>query len=62
MNRYGLMAREHWARWLPARYAAIENPDRFFTDLGNQVAGRIDQLALRLAVWARPGIRRRRSC
>jgi len=44
MNRYGLMAREHWARWLPARYAAIENPDRFFTDLGNQVAGRIDQL------------------
>ncbi len=55
MNRYGLMARDHWAQWLPARYAAIENPDRFFTDLGSQVAGRIDRLALRLAGDDQPG-------
>ena len=26
MNRYGLMAQQHWARWLPARYAEIADP------------------------------------
>jgi hypothetical protein len=55
MNRYGLMAQEHWVRWLPARYAAIEDPDSFFSDLGTQVATRIDQLALQLAGDDQPG-------
>jgi hypothetical protein len=49
MNRYGQMARKHWARWLPARYAAIKDPTSFFSDLGNQAEQRIDQLADRLA-------------
>ena len=34
MNRYGVMARAHWARWLPQRYAAISDPDSFFSTLG----------------------------
>ena len=55
MNRYGLMARNHWARWLPSRFAGIEDPDSFFSDLGKQVAERIDQLALRLAGDDQPG-------
>jgi hypothetical protein len=55
MNRYGLMAQQHWARWLPTRYATIENPDSYFSDLGKQVADRIDQLALRLAGDDQPG-------
>jgi hypothetical protein len=55
MNRYGLMARQHWARWLPGRYAAIEDPGSFFTDLGRLVAERVDQLALRLAGDDQPG-------
>jgi hypothetical protein len=55
MNRYGLMAQQHWVRWLPTRYAAIEDPDSFFSDLGSQVAERIDQLALRLAGDDQPG-------
>ena len=49
MNRYGLMAQQHWARWLPARYAAIEDPDSFFSDLGNQAEARIGSLAAELA-------------
>ena len=49
MNRYGTIAREHWARWLPARYAAIEDPDSFFSDLGSQAEARIDSLAAGLA-------------
>jgi hypothetical protein len=40
MNRYGLMAQQHWARWLPTRYATIE---------------RIDALALTLAGDDQPG-------
>jgi hypothetical protein len=55
MNRYGLMARKHWARWLPTRYASIEDPASFFSDLGNQVAERIDTLALSLAGDDQPG-------
>src|SRR6185312_15125740 len=55
MNRYGLMAQQHWARWLPARYATIKNPDSFFSDLGNQASDQIDQLALQLAGDDQPG-------
>jgi len=55
MNRYGLMAQTHWARWLPARYAAIEDPEAFFAGLGTQAAAQIDDLALELAGDDRPG-------
>jgi hypothetical protein len=55
MNYYGEMARDHWARWLPARSAAIENPDSFFSDLGNQAEARIDALADELAGDDQPG-------
>src|ERR1022692_3471231 len=55
MNRYGLMAQRHWARWLPARYAQIEDPDSFFSDLGRLTAERIDSLALDLAGDDQPG-------
>jgi hypothetical protein len=55
MNYYGEMARDHWARWLPARYTAIENPDSFFSDLGNQAEARIDALADELAGNDPPG-------
>jgi hypothetical protein len=55
VNRYGAMARQHWARWLPARYAAIENPDSFFSDLGNRTEERIGSLAADLAGDDKPG-------
>ena len=29
MNHYGEIARNHWARWLPARYAQIQDPEAF---------------------------------
>jgi hypothetical protein len=44
MNRYGVIAQRHWARWLPKQYAAISNPDSFFTTLGEEVARQIDDL------------------
>lgn len=45
MNRYGVIAQGHWARWLPKQYAAIGDPESFFTRLGEEVAGQIDDLA-----------------
>jgi hypothetical protein len=44
VNRYGVMAQRHWARWLPRQYAAISDPERFFTTLGEEVARQIDDL------------------
>jgi len=55
MNHYGDMARRHWARWLPHQYAAIEDPDSFFSDLGSRASARIDELAYQLAGDDPPG-------
>ena len=55
MNYYGEMAQRHWARWLPRQYAAIEDPDSYFGDLGNRVEARIDELADQLAGGSPPG-------
>ena len=55
MNRYGLMAQRHWARWLPQRYATIEDPDSFFSTLGQETAQQIDDLATELAGDDLPG-------
>jgi len=33
MNRYSVIAQQHWARWLPRQYAAISDPKSFFTTL-----------------------------
>jgi len=49
MNHYGMTAQRHWQRWLPTRYAAIQDPDSFFSTLGEQVANRIADLTLDLA-------------
>jgi hypothetical protein len=41
MNEYGAMAQEHWRRWLPERYASIEDPGVFFAELGEEVSAEI---------------------
>ncbi len=55
MNHYGTMAQRHWARWLPDRYAAIQDPDSFFSTLGEEVARQIADLMLDLAGDDPPG-------
>jgi hypothetical protein len=49
VNQYGEMARRHWARWLPDRFAAIEDPQTFFTNLGDRAEQKITALAWDLA-------------
>jgi hypothetical protein len=55
MNQYASMAKRHWARWLPTRYAAIKDPDSFFSALGTRTQQRIDRLADELAGDDPPG-------
>jgi len=55
VNQYAQMARRHWARWLPGRYAAIENPQTFFTGLGDEAEQKITALAWELARDDPPG-------
>jgi hypothetical protein len=45
-----MLAQHHWARWLPRQYAAIGDPDSFFTVLGEEAARQIDDLIDKLAV------------
>ena len=49
MNRYGLMAKSHWAQWLPGRYATISDPDSYFSTLGQEAEQRIEELTADLA-------------
>ena len=32
MNQYGAIAQQRWKRWRPASYAAISDPQTYFTD------------------------------
>lgn len=41
MNQYATMALRHWKKWLPNRYAALEDPTTFFTQLGERAAATI---------------------
>jgi hypothetical protein len=55
VNRYGVIAQRHWARWLPRQYAAISDREMFFTALGEEVARQIDDLADELVGEIRQG-------
>jgi hypothetical protein len=37
VNRYGLIAQRYWTTYLPSRVAALPDPERFFTDVGEEI-------------------------
>lgn len=41
MNRYGVLAMEYWKKWAPTRYQGLEDPEVFFTDLGEQIQSQV---------------------
>ncbi|MGI5213871.1 hypothetical protein [Plantactinospora sp. CA-290183] len=49
MNQYAAQAKSHWRNHLPNRYRQIANPDEVFTELGEQIAQRIEDLSRALA-------------
>lgn len=55
MNQYAAMAERHWRRWLPSRVAELQDPSSFFSELGDQVAERIEDLTAELAGDDPPG-------
>ena len=55
MNQYGQMALDHYQGHLPDRLAAIADPTRHFTDLGDQAQTAITDLRDRILSAQRPG-------
>jgi hypothetical protein len=55
VNHYGAKALRHWRRHLPASYGQLEDPARFFTDLGEQAEAEIEDRYLRYAGPEVPG-------
>ena len=55
MNRYGAQAKAHWQRKFPQRVRDLEDPEAFFTQLGEDVAEAIEQMARSLAGSGPPG-------
>lgn len=48
MNKYGLIAQEHWKKNAPSRYATLDDPATFFRTLGESAATQVDQIAATL--------------
>lgn len=48
MNSYGLTAMQVWQRHAPARVAAMSDPTSYFTDLGEQIAQEVSEIATAL--------------
>jgi hypothetical protein len=48
MNHYGAMALRHWENLRPQELATIEDPQQFFSELGEQVAAEVQRRATAL--------------
>lgn len=55
MQKYGAMARDHWKRWLPKRYSKLEDPEMFFSNLGDEIEQKVQELTQALAGDDPPG-------
>lgn len=55
MNQYGAMALNHWRTFRPRAFRQIEDPNSFFSTLGERVAAEIGQMARDLAGPDHPG-------
>lgn len=48
VNHYGRTAQNHWAQHAPQQLQAIEEPERFFTEMGEEIATQISELTAHL--------------
>ena len=49
MNKYALIAQDHWKTAAPSRYADLPNPEQFFEELGEQVLSQVVDLSQAIA-------------
>lgn len=40
MNTWGVAAKDHWRQHRPTSYSTLDNPDRFFTAMGEEAEQR----------------------
>ena len=45
MNKYGLLAQEHWQRYAPNRYESLDNPQEYFTEMGEAISNEIEVIS-----------------
>ena len=55
MNRSRAEALEHWRTYLPGSYSGLEDPEEFFTELGEQADAEIEDRYLEYAGPDIPG-------
>jgi hypothetical protein len=55
VNRYGAETLEHWRTYLPGSYSGLEDPEEFFTELGEQADAEIEDRYLEYAGPDIPG-------
>jgi hypothetical protein len=55
MNRYGRQAETMWKQACPGRYAELDDPEAFFTGLGEQAMEMVAELEVRIAGPDVPG-------
>ena len=55
MNHHGEQAKRHWSRYLPTSYGRLEDPETFFSQLGEQADAEIEELYLEYAGPEIPG-------
>lgn len=44
MNKYALMARDHWEQYAPSQVEELETPTEFFTKLGEEAEAQVQQI------------------
>jgi hypothetical protein len=49
MNRYGTQIRDRWIATAPTRYSQLEDPETFFSEMGELTLARVTELADQLA-------------
>jgi len=54
-TKYSQIAQEHWRTTQPDRYRALEDPQTFFRQLGEEIETQVQELAQRLAGPDEPG-------
>jgi hypothetical protein len=55
MNAYGAQAKAHWAKHLPKSYTEIADKESFFTQKGEEIEDRVDELSQAIAGDDPPG-------
>ena len=55
MNKYGLIAQEHWKKYAPARYATLTDPDEYFRTRGGERSESDRPDRIQPGTTARPG-------